>query len=110
VKLPSHENAVIPQRKIAEYLLSSSHRDGRHKAAFFIQFGFSPERWEEMALALRRHAADNEVAKQEDSPFGIRYVIEGPLIAPDGRMPVVRVVWFISTSETTPNLVTAYPL
>jgi hypothetical protein len=92
VKLPYQENAVIPQRKITEYLLSSTHRDGRHKAAFFMQFGFSAERWEEMASAFRRHAAENEVVKQEDSPFGDRYVIEGPLITPDGRMPLVRVV------------------
>jgi hypothetical protein len=33
VKLPDREHAVVPERKITEYLLSLAHRDGRSKAA-----------------------------------------------------------------------------
>ena len=110
MNLPNYENAVIPQRKITGYLLSRSHRDGRGKAGFFTQFGFSVDLWEELAQALRRHVADNEIAKVEDSPFGIRYVIEGKIMAPDGRTPMIRSVWFVATSETIPWFVTAYPL
>lgn len=110
MKLPHHESVEIPEQKIAEYLLSSTHRDGRHKAAFFSSFGFSTERWEVLAEALREHAANHEVAKVEDSPFGTRYIVEGVLTTPDGRNPLVRSVWFIDAGETTPRLVTAYPL
>ncbi|WP_375338976.1 DUF6883 domain-containing protein [Ancylothrix sp. D3o] len=56
------------------------------------------------------HAADHELAKIEASPFGTRYVIEGRVITPDGRNPEVRSVWFISTGDDTPKLVSAYPL
>ncbi|MGH7596342.1 MAG: DUF4926 domain-containing protein [bacterium] len=90
MKLPNHENAVIPQTKITGYLLSQFHRDGRGKARFFTQFGFSADLWEELAQALRRHAVDNEVVKTEASPFGTRYVIEGTIRTPDGRMPLVK--------------------
>jgi hypothetical protein len=93
-----------------DYLLSFIHRDGRHKAAFFTRFGFSAGNWEIMATALLRHAAENEVAGVEDSPFGKRYVIEGELNTPDGRNPEVRVVWFIAQGASDPWLVTAYPL
>ena len=41
--LPNYEQAIAPQRKITEYLLSFTHRDGRGKAAFFAHFGFSAD-------------------------------------------------------------------
>ncbi|MFQ5612045.1 MAG: DUF6883 domain-containing protein [Anaerolineae bacterium] len=43
-------------------------------------------------------------------PFGTRYVVEGPMPAPDGRTPLVRSVWFIETRGQIPQFVTAYPL
>lgn len=109
MQLPNHEQAVIPERKIVDYLLSSTHRDGRSKAAFFTRFGFSVAAWEQFAAALRRHAAEHEVVETEDTPFGTSYTIDGALATPDGRAPRVRVVWFIETNETIPRLVTAYP-
>ena len=110
MKLPHLANAVVPAAKITGYLLSPTHRDGRHKAAFFTRFGFTAADWETLAAALRRHAVAHEVMKIESSPFGTRYIVEGELHAPDGRSPRVRVVWFIATGETAPTLVTAYPL
>ena len=110
MKLPNYEQAVAPQRKITEYLLSSTHRDGRGKAAFFIHFGFSADDWETFANALTQHAAEHEVSLIEESPFGTRYVIDGEVTVPDGRTPAIRVIWFIETGESAPRLVTAYPL
>jgi len=110
MKLPKHGKAIISQSKVVGYLLSDSHRDGRSKAAFFRKYGFSTESWEELAEALRHHVADNEVRKIEDSPFGTRYVVEGELSAPNGKMLSIRSVWFMATSESIPWFVTAYPL
>ncbi len=110
MKLPAYERAVVPERKIVAYVLSLSHRDGRSKAVFFMRFGFTPDRWQTLADALIRHAADHDVAPTDNTAFGTNDVIEGPLQTPDGRMPHVRVVWFIAIGETTPYLATAYPL
>ncbi len=110
MKLPSRERARIPRRKIIEYLLSPTHRDGKSKAAFFTRFGFSIDKWEELAEAVLRHAAENEVSVVEQSPFGVRYVIDGIIHAPDGREPRVRSVWFIGDDEEIPRFATAYPL
>ncbi len=110
MKLPNVAGAVIPQDKITGYLLSFSHRDGRHKAAFFTGFGFVADSWETLAAARLRHATDHEVTAVEDSPFGTRYVFEGILATPDGRTPAIRSVWFIRTGENTLRFVTAYPL
>jgi len=35
MKLPNRERAILPRERIRDYLLSDSHPDGRHKAAFF---------------------------------------------------------------------------
>lgn len=110
MRLPNAAQAVVPQQKITGYLLSFSHRDGRDKATFFSRFGFSASDWPALATALRQHAIDHGVSKIEDSPFGTRYVIEGPIITPDKRNPAVRSVWFIETGEEIPRFVTAYPL
>jgi hypothetical protein len=96
--------------KRVDYLLSSTHRDGRHKAAFFTRFGFAAGRWKDLADALVRHASDHEVARQEKSRFGTRYVVEGTMVMADGRNAFVRTVWFIDTGTDIPRFVTAYPL
>ena len=101
---------MVPRRKITDYLLSPTHRVGRHKAVFFRQFGFAAANWELLAAALRKHAAIHQVAKTEESPFGTRYVIDGIMATPDGRTANVRSVWFIETGEDTPRFVTAHPL
>jgi hypothetical protein len=110
MKLPNVDQADVPQEKVTDYLLSATHRDGKHKAAFFLAFGFRLEAWHELAEALLSHARQHEVAAQQASPFGVRYMVEGTLPAPDGRAPNVRTVWFVDTGETAPRFVTAYPL
>lgn len=62
MKLPNVENAEIPQSKITKYLLSTTHRAGKSKASFFMQFGFDVDRWEALAVALKQHALENEIA------------------------------------------------
>jgi hypothetical protein len=110
MKLPNLEAAVIPEDKIAGYLLSTTHRDGRHKAAFFVSFGFAADAWKTLAAALLTHAAEHEVAKAEGTPFGTRYVVDGTIETPRGRTPRIRSVWFVESNQDAPRLITAYPL
>ena len=110
MKLPNAERAMVPGRKITHYLLSTTHRDGRHKAEFFCGFGFKLESWEMLAAALLDHARNHEVVEIVPAPFGRNFVIEGALRAPDGRAPKVRAVWFIAKGQENAALATAYPL
>lgn len=63
-----------------------------------------------LAEAIKRHASMNEVLRVEASPFGTRYVVEGPLMTPDGRNPLARSIWFIEVGGDAPLLVTVYPV
>jgi hypothetical protein len=110
LKLLNYENAAISEAKITGYLLSTKRRDGRHKAEIFTRLRFSADAWGDLANELLRHAAENEVVKIEDSPFGTRYIIEGVLLAPDRRGDTVRSTWFIETGEQISRFVTAYAL
>ena len=110
MKLNGIERAYVRRKKVVDYLLSLTHPEGRGKAAFFRRFGFHPEEWDVLADALRRHAAEHDVAQEEPSPFGTRYVIEGTIETPSGRTPRIRSVWFVERDDDVPRLVTAYPL
>ena len=110
MKFPYSDRLEISQTKVVQYLLSSTHRAGRGKARFFSAFGFQVSSWETLAQALQQHAKDNLVFHSEETPFGTRYVIEGPLVAPNGRELQIRTVWFIDRGSVTPRFVTAYPL
>ena len=110
MKLPNAAQAVVPQGKVTGYLLTTAHPVGRFKAHFFSGFGFTPESWRTLAWALLRHAEEHEVAGSDGTECGTRYAVDGPLEAPDGRWPRVRVVWFVERGEAAPRLVTAYPV
>ena len=71
-KLPHINAALIPQKKLVNYLLSETHDADRDKAKLLQPFGFTAEAWEILAQALRQHAAQHEIAKVEPSPFGTR--------------------------------------
>lgn len=65
--------------EIPRYMLNPTHPVGGSKAAFFLHFGFSPDPWRELAAALLRHAAENEVVATEQTRHGTRYVVDGPM-------------------------------
>jgi siroheme synthase len=110
MKLPLVNEAEAPQAKIVFYLLDPNHRSGKSKARFFTGHGYTVGRWQELAEALRAHASENEVVKQETTPLGVRLVVEGPLTLRDGLVAQIRSVWFIESGERAARLATAYPL
>jgi hypothetical protein len=110
MQLPNASQAVVSSAKILDYLLSDSHPHGRGKARFFVSHGFLGSDWGRLATALRRHALLHPVCQVVESRFGVRYVIEGGLSSPDGRVPSVRTVWFIRFGREIPEFVTAYPV
>ena len=108
--LPHPENLVVEIGKLADYLLSPTSPRGRHKAAFFRQFGYTIENVAEFAEALREHGRCQQVIRVIDSPYGARYYVEGLLRSPSGRKPRVRTVWQLEPDLPGPRLLTAFPI
>jgi hypothetical protein len=105
----SHHRTAESDR-LSAYLLATNHPAGRAKAVFFVRFGFTILAWQQLRDALFIHARSAPVASVSDTPFGRKYILEGPLASPDGRNPRLRSVWFIAAGEVVPGLATAYPL
>jgi len=110
MKLPNAQSATVPERKVTQYLLNPAHPAGGSKAGFFLRFGFTVAEWPRLAEALLRHACENDVMEMEKTPHGTRYVLDGPLTAPDGTRLNVRSAWYIDPGNETPRFVTAHPL
>lgn len=107
--VPNRNQAILDPVKISDYLLSEIHPIGRSKARFFKRFGFRNDAPEDLARALLVHVRDCPVATIEVSPYGTKYRVEGRLISPDGRNPLVGTVWIIVDGEVVPRFVTAIP-
>jgi hypothetical protein len=110
MKVPNAQSATVPERKVTQYLLNPAHPAGGSKASFFLRFGFRATDWRRLAEALLQHARDNEVVETEPTAHGIRYVVEGSMITPDGTSLNVRTAWYISPDSDAPRFVTAHPL
>ncbi len=61
MKLPFLEQALVPDSKLANYLLDPLHPKGRSKAVFFLRLGFARERPDELRQALLEVAARTEM-------------------------------------------------
>jgi hypothetical protein len=110
MRLPNADRAHVAREKIVGYLLNENHPDGQHKAAVFQQFGFRDTNWRVLARALRNHAFRHEVSDTKESPYGVRYAIDGLIDTPSTRSLNVRTVWIVETNTIIPRLITAYPL
>ena len=108
-KLPYAERAIVDAEKLKGYVLSSSHPVGRFKAAIFRKFGYSIENWEIFERNLRELILSKEVTKIEESQFGQKFIVEGPLEGPSGETMQVVSVWVILKGESLRRFVTVYP-
>jgi hypothetical protein len=109
-RVPNFQQAIVPQAKITRYLLDPTHREGGDKAIYFLSFGFSVAKWEDMASALKTHIASFSISSERKTAYGVNYAVEGMLQTPDGRNPNVRTVWKIEKGKVIPAFVTAYPM
>ncbi len=106
----ARNRARVDQEKVTGYLLCTDHPDGRTKAEFLQRFGFRLAHWESLVDALLRHGRTHAVVKTVESPYGVRYAVDGALESPDGRNPLIRTVWILEQGSTAPRPITAHPL
>jgi hypothetical protein len=100
---------AVSERKLLAYLLDPSHPIGGPKAAFLLSQGFSPADPLALARALVDHAARSPW-RRSPTPHGVKFVFEGVLESPSGKVSRIRSVWMQPHSGGAASLVTAYPL
>ena len=109
LRIPNADRAIIEPAKVHGYLLSRSHPVGRFKATFFLALGYSPDGWRELEADLRSQHLSRDVVREEQTPYGQKYVIRATLVGPAGSSADVVSVWVVRTGEGFPRFVTAYP-
>jgi hypothetical protein len=102
--------AIVEEQKVTMYLLSDTHPVGQTKSAFFQRFGFLPSSLSVLQNALLNHGRLGVISSVIDTTFGRKLLIEGPIVSPDGRNPLLRTIWFVAVGDETPRLVTAVPI
>ena len=110
MELPGKENCYVDERKVTDYLLNTTRMPAAAKARFFFSCGFTLDEWPELARSLKVHGQTQSVVGTTESAYGGKYEIEGSLLCPDGRLPLVRSVWQIDKDGLAPRLITAYPV
>ncbi|KPF80163.1 hypothetical protein IP88_00810 [alpha proteobacterium AAP81b] len=106
--IPEFGAHSVPAAKVRDYLLNAANPANRGKAKWFESFGFRRAAWPLLQQALFRHPLDHPVLRSEESEYGRKLVVEGGLVAPDGRLPWLRSVWIVRPDEVT-QFVTAFP-
>ena len=107
--IPEAESAFVPPEKLSDYLLDLAHPVGGAKARWFLSLGYQtdePARLARDLLGVVRLSSDFE---QEESRFGVKYIVRGQLETPNGGIASVVTVWIAGIAESKPRLVTAYP-
>ena len=107
--LPNADQAVVPLRKLTDYLLSDNHARGREKARYLRSYGFTVDRVDLLEAALHSIALMGDHIATEHTSYGTMYVVVGVSMTPAGSMIRLRTVWIVEPADPRPRFVTAYP-
>lgn len=110
MKLPYRRKATVPQEKLTGYILSETHAVGKLKAQFFRAVGFDEINVSVLEKSLLNIAFTQEVKNVAESVHGKKYIIDGEIQAPNGRVIKARTVWILEPDRKAPRFVTTYPV
>lgn len=109
MKLPNSKNVSIPKEKLTKYVLSETHSVGKFKAKFFRKLGFNETNVNSFEESLRA-IAPKEVKEEISTAYGTKYLIDGEIKTPSGKVIKVRTVWILEGGQKKPRFITVYPV
>lgn len=110
MKLPNSSRAIIPKEKLINYVLSETHSTGKFKAKFFRGLGFNETNASLFEKALRTIANSEEIKDVSTTIYGAKYIIDGKINTPSGKMVKIRTIWIIEQDQKEPRFITVYPV
>lgn len=110
MKLPQNNKVIIPRVKLTDYILSETHATGKFKGKLFRSLGFDNTNVDLFEKALINIARSQKVKETLASPYGTKYIIDGNIKTPVGKVVKVRTVWIIEEGQEKPRFITIYPV
>lgn len=110
MKLPNGKRAIIASEKLTDYIFSEKHSTGKFKAKFFHKLGFDQNNSSLFEQALRKIAESEDIEDTQTSPYGTKYILDGKIHTPVGRIIKVRTIWIIEKGQNKPRFITVYPV
>ncbi len=110
MNLPNASQAFIPKNKLINYILSETHPIGKFKAKIFRKLGFNEENADLLETALKKIAQSQEIKDVTQFEYGIKYIIDGEILAPIGKLFKVRTIWIVEIRQIKPRFITVYPV
>lgn len=105
-RLPNYKRAIIPQRKIGNYLLNPSKSNG--KSDFFNSLGYNMKNAERFEKDIRKGLESNKAMSYHKDKFGnTSFDVNMPLGI--GKKVMVTTAWRVDKGSTAPRFITAYP-
>jgi hypothetical protein len=90
MKLPNGENAVVEIEKLTDYLLSSDHPRGKHKARVLAAAcGLRAEHADLFRQELLIAARNGDAVERLFDAYGQRFVIEWNVAGPAGEVLLI---------------------
>jgi len=105
VKIP--DDAIIPRRKITDYLLEYRQHDD--KSLFLAQAGFSRERPDSLINAIRTLALSVEATEDGHNEYGTFLRQEGNLTGTNGHLLLVVLIWLKWHQDGSVHFITLKP-
>jgi uncharacterized protein len=108
-RLPNAHRAVVDPEKLRDYVLSSDHEHGRHKARVFLSaLGIDRDNWEYLREQIVAGMVDAEVSEVRTGRYGLRYSVPMLIEGLNGQTHEVITGWIIEQEGAPPRLTTAY--
>ena len=110
MKVPNAGRAIVDIAKLRHYSLSSTHKEGKHKARVFAAvLGLSEDDAEWLREALLKAAREENCTLGKRTSFGQRYIVDFTVTRGENTAQL-RSAWIIHTGEEAPRLVSCYVL
>lgn len=106
--LQNAERAVVDPRKLTDYSLNLSHKEGKHKARVFQQvLGLTLEDTDWLRESLEEAVRTYPAVFMSQNAFGRQYRIDFS-VTRRGRTAMIRSGWIIMNGEDFPRLTTCF--
>ncbi|WPF88227.1 DUF6883 domain-containing protein [Cyanobacterium aponinum AL20118] len=106
MQIPNFDLAIIEKSKIIDYLLNINHKRGGSKAKISLNYGYSPENWQQLESDIRKFHLNAEVSIIKETSYGIRYEIIPEILTPIHKPLLMKSVWQIDKGTEIPLLIT----